>query len=523
MRTRILFILTALCCLGTVTSVQSQAVAPKREFRGVWVATVANIDYPKAPDNRPVALKEQWLQLLETYKAAGLNAVIVQVRPAGDAIYPSDLVPWSKFLTGKQGLPPADENFDPLAFMIEETHRNGMEFHAWFNPYRCTMDLDTLSLSTMHMFNKQRGWMLRYGTRFYFNPALPEVREHLAQVVGEVVAKYDIDAVHFDDYFYPYKIQGEEFPDSLDFEQRGKAFANIDDWRRNNVDALIQMVSEKIRDTKPYVQFGISPFGVWRNRDRDPVMGSDTRAGVTCYDDLYADVLKWSRLGWIDYVAPQLYWHIGFPIADHYKLLNWWSQHAYGRQLYIGHAVYKVANNLEAAWHDPAEMGRQIDLNRRNIAAAGSIYFSSKPLINNPLGVRDTLAQYYARPSLLPTPADRAQRPFQAPNLRQVKSREIKPLLRWRPNRLDRKALPLYYVVYRFDGDGLGDFENGRHMLTVTQRGLSKRRFDFHDTSAAPDGTYTYTVTALNRTHVESKAAQARTVYIGRDRVYRKQ
>lgn len=522
MKKRTLDFFLLLSLMGGALQSLAQPVAPKREFRGVWVATVANIDYPKAPDTRSVALKEQWVELVEMYKAAGLNAVIVQVRPAADAIYPSALVPWSKYLTGRQGLPPAEEGFDPLAFMIEEAHRNGMEFHAWFNPYRATADLDTLSLSSMHMFNKRRDWMIRYGSRFYFNPALPEVREHLASVVGEVVEKYDIDAVHFDDYFYPYKIQGEEFPDSLDYLVLGKAYANKEDWRRSNVDALVQLVSEKIRDIKPYVQFGISPFGVWRNKELDPVMGSDTRAGATCYDDLYADVLKWSREGWIDYVAPQLYWHIGFPPADHYTLLKWWEQHAYGRLLYIGHGAYKVANNQEAAWHDPAEMSRQIDLNRRNLVALGSIYFSSKSLANNLLGVRDTIAYYYARPSLLPTPADKAMRPFQPPNLRQVRSREIKPLIRWRPNRLDRKAPPLGYVVYRFDGDRFGDFENGRHILTVTPRGLTQKRFDFHDTSAAPARVYTYTVTALNRTHVESKAAPGRTVYIGERKVVRK-
>ncbi len=522
MRNVTLAVLAVWCvCAAAVHTLSAQPAVPKREFRGVWVATVANIDYPRTPDVRPVALREQWIQLVEMYKSMGLNAVIVQVRPAGDAIYPSALVPWSRYLTGRQGMPPADSIFDPLAFMIDEAHRNGMEFHAWFNPYRATVDMDTLSLSTMHMFNRRRDWMVRYGTRFYFNPALPEVREHLAQVVAEVVGKYDIDAVHFDDYFYPYKIEGEAFPDSIEFQALGRSFANIDDWRRSNVDALIQLTSERIRDTKPHVQFGISPFGVWRNRSRDPVMGSDTRAGATCYDDLYADVLKWSRLGWIDYIAPQLYWHIGFPPADHYTLLKWWEQHSYGRLLYIGHAAYKVANNAEAAWHDPAETPRQIDLNRRNLVALGSIYFSSRSLAGNLLGVRDSIARYYAKPSLLPTPPDKAMRPFQPPQLRQVSSREVKPFLRWRPNRLDRKNPPLYYALYRFDGQGPGDFENGRNILHITPRGDTRRNFSYHDLDAAPDRTYTYTVTALNRTHVESKAAPSRTVYIGQYKIRR--
>ncbi len=517
-----LFAAAALALFPLSSQAQNAPVAPKREFRGVWVATVANIDYPQKPDTRPVALREQWKQLLDMYKSMGLNAVIVQVRPAGDAIYPSNLVPWSKYLTGRQGLPPIDTTFDPLAYMIEEAHNYDMEFHAWFNPYRATPDLDTLSLSSMHAFNRYRHWMVRYGTRFYFNPALPEVREHLVNVVAEVVEKYDVDAVHFDDYFYPYKIQGEVFPDSLEYLALGRAFNNIDDWRRSNVDALIQMVSERIRSIKPHVQFGISPFGVWRNRDRDPVMGSDTRAGATCYDDLYADVLKWCRLGWIDYVAPQLYWHIGFRPADYYTLLKWWEQHSYGRLLYIGHAAYKVANNAEAAWHDPAEIPRQIDLNRRNLAAMGSIYFSSRSLVNNPLKVRDSISRYYTMPSLLPVTPDRALKPHQPPQLLPVRSKNLKPFIRWRPNRLDRKSPPLYYVLYRFSGQEPGDFEHGRSMLYITPRSLRQKTFSYHDLEAEPDRTYTYSVTALNRTHVESKAAPSRTVYIGQYKVLRK-
>jgi len=490
---------------------------PAREFRGVWVATVSNIDYPKKTDTRPVALKEQWIQLLEHYKKMGMNAVVVQIRPAGDALYPTNLAPWSAFLTGKQGLAPADPEFDPLKFMIEEAHRNGMDFHAWMNPYRATVNLDTLNLHATHAFHTHREWLISYGSRLYFNPALPEVRQHINEVIAEVVGKYDVDAIHFDDYFYPYKVEGETFPDSTDYLTFGRAFSSIDDWRRANVDSLIWSVSQRIRDIKPHVQFGISPFGIWRTRHQDPLMGADTRPGTSCYDDLYADVLKWSRLGWIDYVAPQLYWHIGFDLADHAKLLAWWEKYHYDRLLYIGHGAYKVGQDRESAWHNPNEIPQQIALSRRSQVVDGSVFFSSKSLINNPLGVRDSLANHYRNPALLPAFPRQTDPPKSPPRFLPVKERELRPLLQWQPNRLDRKSPPHYYALYRFEGNRIGDLEDGRNLLWVSSRGEFRKKYSFQDTTAAPDKSYTYTVVALNRSHTSSKPAGSRSVYTGKD------
>ncbi|MBK7871875.1 MAG: family 10 glycosylhydrolase [Saprospiraceae bacterium] len=352
--------------------INAQIDAPKREFRAVWVASVANIDYPRQPSPNSIALQEQFKTLLEQYKQVGLNAIIVQIRPTGDALYPTELAPWSKYLAGRQGLAPAPD-YDPLKFMIDEAHKMGFEFHAWMNPYRATMDLDTLSLAPNHAFHAHRDWMVRYGGRFYFNPALPQVRQHINDIVKEVVTKYDVDAIHFDDYFYPYKIKDEVFPDSIDFWRYGARFSNIEDWRRSNVDSLIENISTTINEIKPYVKFGISPFGVWRNKDKDP-SGSDTRAGATTYDDLYADVVKWMRLGWIDYLIPQLYWNIGFPPADHATLVGWWGSRSYERDLYIGHAAYKVQNDPQPAWNVPDEIPKQIQLNRRNALTKAALF-----------------------------------------------------------------------------------------------------------------------------------------------------
>ena len=487
-----------------------EVISPKREFRGIWVATVQNIDYPKRPTPLTIPLKEQWKNLLDSYKKWGMNAVIVQVRPAGDAFYPSEIVPWSKFLTGRQGTAP-DQDFDPLAFMIEETHKRSMEFHAWFNPYRATTNMDTLSLSENHQFYRNRSWMLRYGDRFYFNPALRQVQEHLTNVVGEVVEKYNIDAVHFDDYFYPYKIKDLPFPDSTDYVRYGRGFKTIEDWRRSNVDALIQQISERIRAAKGHVKFGISPFGVWRNKEDDQ-MGSETRAGATCYDDLYADVLKWVRMGWIDYVAPQIYWHIGFEPADHETLINWWSLHAQAAQLYIGHAAYKVANNPERAWSDPEEMPRQIMMNRRNPVTQGSIYFSSRSIVRNAIGLRDSIRSYYKKPAILPESTEFETRPHKAPKLSRVRSKKGAVKLKWCPNKEDKKNPPAYYAIYRFEGTDVGDMEDGNNLLALTPFFEKKRRFKFIDETAKVDEYYTYVITAVNRQHVESRNSQARRI-----------
>jgi len=490
---------------------------PAREFRGVWVATVSNIDYPRKPDTRVVALKEQWLMLLEDYKRMGMNAVVVQIRPAGDALYPTSLAPWSAFLTGAQGLPPADPAFDPLKFMIEETHRNGMDFHAWLNPYRASVNLDTLSLHASHAFHTHRQWLIPYGSRLYFNPAMPEVRKHINEVIAEVVKNYDVDAIHFDDYFYPYKVDGQLFPDSADFLKYGSGFSSIEDWRRANVDSLILSVSNTIRGIKSHVQFGISPFGIWRTRHQDPQMGADVRPGTSCYDDLYADVLKWSRLRWIDYLAPQLYWHIGFELADHAKLLAWWEQYHYDRLLYIGHGAYKVGQDRQAAWHNPNEIPRQVVLSRRSQVVDGSVFFSSKSLINNALGVRDSLMHHYRNPALLPSLPQQVEAPKSPPRLLPVKESAQRPLLQWQSNRLDRKSPPHYYALYRFEGNRLGDFNDGRNLLWVSARGEKRRKFSFHDTSAVSDKSYTYTVVAMNRGHESSRPAVTRSVYIGKD------
>lgn len=485
-----------------------QSLAPKREFRAVWIATVNNIDFPSSPRQGFAAIKKEWTDLLDFHKSLNLNALIVQIRPVTDAFYPSKLAPWSAFLTGNQGTPP-DNSGDILQFMIAETHKRGMEFHAWLNPYRATMNMDTTNLSSIHPIKTKPEWFVPYGKRYYFNPALEDVRNYLTEVVEEILINYSVDAIHFDDYFYPYPVMDEKFPDSLDFHNYGFGFAHISDWRRHNVNKLIEQISKKIKAIDKNVLFGISPFGVWRNDRDDPVNGSATKASITNYDDLYADILKWQEEGWIDYVAPQIYWHIGYDRADFETLINWWNEHAYNRPVYVGHAAYKIANNNQDEWYLPNEIPRQIAMNRASEGIDGSIFFSSKSLINNPLSITDRLKDhYYAAPAIIPEIKHLGLERSAPPVLEKIKFRKNKVRLRWKAPDAE---LPSYYVLYRFEDSKTGDFENPESILFISEK-AQKKTWEYFDESVVSGKTYTYVLTSVNRAHAESDLSNYRTI-----------
>jgi uncharacterized lipoprotein YddW (UPF0748 family) len=496
--------------------------SPKREFRGAWIATVANIDFPPTDKTSQEGFMNEWTKMLDMYRDAGFNAVLTQVRPAGDAFYRSKIAPWSKYLTGTQGVEPKFD-FDPLVFMVQETHKRNMEFHAWLNPYRAATDTVTTKLAGTHPYKYFPKWFLRYGGRLYFNPAMPEVRNYITEVVMEIIMEYDVDGIHFDDYFYPYPSAGETFPDSEDFAKYGYGFYNIDDWRRNNVDLLIAQVSGMIKAFAPHVKFGISPFGVWRNKEKDPVLGSATRAGVNCYDDLYADVRGWLEKGWIDYVAPQLYWNIGFQVADYQVLVDWWRNNTFNRHLYIGHAAYKVNNNPEEAWKKPGEIPKQIRLNRNTLGVHGSIFYNTVSLRTNPLGVMDSLRiRYYAKPALLPEMAFKELPRPKAPTLGKPKYKNSVLLL---PCSLSSgEAAASYLVVYRFEDRLPGDYNNPESILKLVRlNGYST--ITIEDNTAVEGKTYCYVVSAVNRAHTESDLSDWRTIEVrskGRIRLLKK-
>ncbi len=494
--------------------VQNAAHAqPVNELRGVWIATVANIDWPSRQGLPPERQQAEFDSLLDVAKAMGMNAVFVQVRPAGDAMYKSANIPWSRYLSGKQGVPPGDSTYDPLQYMVQAAHQRHIEFHAWFNPYRATFDLDTANLSPMHPLrslpqHRKAQWFFRYGNKYYFNPANPFVTKYLSSAIKDVVLRYDIDGVHFDDYFYPYKEPGQSIDDYNQFAADPRGFTNVDDWRRDNVNKLIEEVSKTIKGLKPYVKFGISPFGVWRNADRDPINGSDTRAGITCYDDQYADVLLWLKSGWIDYVAPQLYWSIGFPAADYSKLVDWWSKHTYGKQLYIGHAAYKINNNaVDPNWYQPDQISRQVALNRSNPNVNGSIFYSIRPLLRNPLGVQDTLKRsLFLTPSLVPAIAALSKIPPATPQICNVKGTPSTVKLAWQVcDILSGDEMPHYFGIFRFRGEAIGDFNDPRNLLTVTP--FYSDRWVYEDQTAVEGEYYTYVTVGYNRANVPSYAS----------------
>lgn len=387
-----LFLFSLLCC----SSAEAQT-SPKREFRAVWIATVDNIDWPSKKGLPSGQQQQEFIRQLDLHQANGINAIIMQIRPAADAFYPSPFEPWSEWLTGVQGRPP-QPYYDPLEFMITEVHKRGMEFHAWCNPYRAIFANNVSSITANHITKRKPGWFINYGNQRFFDPGNKEVQAYVNRVVEDIVKQYDIDAIHFDDYFYPYRIPGKAFNDQKSFARYGNGMT-LEDWRRSNVDSVIRQLNATIKKVKPWCRFGISPFGVWRNKDRDS-LGSATRAGQTNYDDLYADILLWLRNNWIDYVAPQLYWEIGHPAADYEVLLQWWNDHSYGKDCYIGLGTYK-ANKLKA-WRDPAVIPQQIKELRTMPNVQGMIFFSSTSFFGNPLGWNDSLRNNYFRyPALI--------------------------------------------------------------------------------------------------------------------------
>jgi uncharacterized lipoprotein YddW (UPF0748 family) len=396
---RLIWITLLLCTIfGGSLKAQNVSTLPKAEFRAAWVATVGNIDWPSKKGLPVDSQKVEFVRLVEMHKRNGMNALIVQIRPAADAMYPSPYEPWSEWLNGVQGKPPVPY-YDPLAFMIETTHKNNMEFHAWCNPYRADNNIGKTSISPTHITRIHPEWFLNYGGKKYFDPGNKLVQAFVTDVITDIVKRYAIDGIHFDDYFYPYRITGEEFPDEASYQQSASTLSK-DDWRRSNVDSVIVQLYRSIKKEKPNCKFGISPFGVWRNNDKDST-GSNTKAGQTNYDDLYADIVLWLKMGWIDYVAPQLYWEFGHKAAPFEILLDWWSKNTYGKHCYIGLGLYRAGSN--AAWQDTTQLPRQMEAIRNTPNIQGEIFFSSKNFIKNPNGWSEMLrTNYYSEPAMVP-------------------------------------------------------------------------------------------------------------------------
>ncbi|MDE3058212.1 MAG: family 10 glycosylhydrolase [Bacteroidota bacterium] len=472
----------------------SQTIPPKREFRGAWIATVSNIDWPSQPGS-PVAQQQAALiSILDQLKSIGMNAVVFQIRPECDAFYQSKFEPWSYWLTGKQGQPPSPF-YDPLQFAIEEAHKRGMELHAWINPYRAVNKVGQFSVDTTHVSVRHPDWILSFaksggGTLKILNPGLPQVRDYITAVIMDIVRRYDVDGIHFDDYFYPY--EGITTQDTATFRLYNRGFTDIGNWRRDNVNIFIKELHDSISTTKPWVKFGISPFGIWKPGYPSGISGLDA------YNTLYADAMAWLDQKTVDYLAPQLYWPNGGG-QDYGKLMPWWadSTAANGRHLYIGQADYRIT-----AW-SPGEMELQIRQNRANSKVQGSIFYNTNVLLSNPSHFADSLKQvYYKYPSLIPPMMWKdAVPPNSVQNVMYAGAHVDAAQLAWNlPTTASDGDSASRYVVYRFNRSGVTstELDSAQNILLVT------------DTAAcvppipSGSGPYYYAVTALDRNWNES-------------------
>lgn len=474
--------------------VQTGSAYPKREFRGAWIQSV-NGQFRGMPTEK---LKQNLIGQLNSLQKAGINAVIFQVRPEADALYASRLEPWSRFLTGVQGKAP-EPYWDPMQFMIDECHKRGMEFHAWINPYRTKTTLKS-ELAPNHVYHIHPEWFVTYGDQLYFDPALPESRRHICMVVSDIVSRYDVDAIHMDDYFYPYPVKGKDFPDDASFARFGGGFSNKADWRRSNVNVLIKKLHETIREIKPWVKFGVSPFGIYRNESSDP-LGSKTK-GLQNYDDLYADVLLWAREGWIDYNIPQIYWHMGHPVADYETLVKWWARNTENRPLFIGQSVMNTVQNADPKNPSINQLPRKMALQRAYQTIGGSCQWPASAVIENAGKYSDALiAEYHKYPALPPV--------FDfMDNEAPAKVRKMKPvwtedgyILFWTaPKYKEEMNRAVQYVVYRFGAKEKVNIDDPSHIVAITRDNFYKLPYEDGKTR------YRYVVTALDRLHNESKS-----------------
>jgi len=481
--------------------------APKREFRGAWIHVIGQSQYQNMSSQK---MKQYFIALLDSLQSLNINAVIFQVRPAADAFYFSELEPWSRYLTGTQGKAP-DGNFDPMAFIIQEAHKRAMEFHAWLNPYRVTASENDVLCST-HLYHQHPERFIKYGGQLYFDPGLPENRNWIYKVVKDIVSRYDVDAIHIDDYFYPYPIAGEKFHDENSFRiyasSQGFNANQIGNWRRNNVNLLIEGIKRTIILTKPWVRFGISPFGIYRNK-KNTLDGSGSNTnGLQNYDDLYADILLWMQKGWIDYCIPQIYWEIGHPAADYETLIRWWSKQQNKGQLYIGQDVERTMKASDLHFPKQNQLPRKMQLERTLPGIDGNCWWPGYSLAKNSNGAADSLRNHYQTyPALIPAYT----------HLHKRTPKDVKSLkAEWTPNGYllcwKRNGDPQnpekaqYYVIYRFKDKEKVQLNDPSKIVAVTHTLSFLLPYE--------KGTikYKYVVTSVDRFHNETKKGKSKNV-----------
>ena len=489
-------------------STNAQQSFPKREFRGAWIQCVNGQYLGKSPEQLRQMLSSQ----LDILQKAGINAILFQVRAEGDALYKSDYEPWSRYLTGQQGKAPAD-NWDPLEWMVRECHQRSMECHAWINPYRAKT-VGTKEVATTHIAATHPERLFAYGDLLIFNPALSVNRDYTCQIIEDILKRYDVDGLHIDDYFYPYPVAGLPLPDQTSFHADPRGFSDIADWRRDNVNLLIRDIHQTVRRVKPWVKFGVSPFGIYRNNPAgvNDAVGSATR-GTQNYDDLYADIVLWQEKEWVDYLVPQIYWNIGTPAADYKVLCEWWNDYCGKRPLYIGQDVERTVKEKDPENPDIHQMLSKYQIQRSLTNIQGSCQWYAAAVVNNPGNYRTMLEQvYHLHPALQPT----------MPWIDKKAPRKIKKLsvayqdgdgllgsgtifLTWKaPKGKKEMDKACQYAIYRFaPGEKVQlTADDASHLVAV----VSETRYPLHGNMTG----YTFVVTALDRLHNESKQVKVK-------------
>jgi len=480
-------------CVAWAVSAGAQQ---KREFRGAWIQCVNGQFKGIGTEKMQQTLTYQ----LDELRKDGCNAIIFQVRPECDALYESRIEPWSYYLTGEQGVAPRPY-WDPLAWMVEQCHKRGMELHAWINPYRAKTKVAHANAAS-HVVAAHPERCFSYDGLTLLNPALKENRDYICDVVRDILERYDVDGLHIDDYFYPYPVPGVAIPDDSLFRNSPNGFSNIGDWRRHHVNLFIQQLSKTIHDVKPWVKFGVSPFGIYRNKRSDP-NGSRTN-GLQNYDDLYADVLLWVDKGWIDYCVPQLYWEIGHQAADYEELIRWWNENCARVPLYIGEDVERTVKHADPLRQSRHQLSAKMALHAQLPHVKGTVLWYAKAAVDNVGNYGTALRNIYWRyPALQPvTPRVSGKAPGK---VRKVKVLDVQGqrVLFWtapKAKRWTEKAVR--YAVYRFgDGESINT-EDASKLVAVT----SDTHLEL--SGATPNTRCVYVVTALNRMDNEGKTVK---------------
>lgn len=474
--------------------------AQKREFRGAWIQAVNGQFQGLGRDAMQQTLRQQ----LDVLQQDGVNAIIFQVRPECDALYESKIEPWSRYLTGQQGVAP-QPYWDPLAWMVAECHKRGMELHAWINPYRAKTK-GTTQLAANHVAMQHPYRVFSYDGLLILNPALKENRDFICQVAADIVSRYDIDGFHIDDYFYPYPVSGVPIPDEAYYRADPRGFKTIGDWRRDNVNVFVKQLYETIHKTKPWVKFGVSPFGIYRNQRSDPQNGSATN-GLQNYDDLYADVLLWVNNGWVDYTVPQIYWQIGHTSADYETLIKWWDKYASARPLFIGEDVERTAKYADPQNANSNQLPAKHRLHQQSRHVVGTVLWYAKAVVDNVGGIGDALrTSYWCYPALQPLmPFIDNKAPKHPRKVKVVWTDSDGPVLFWQaPKGKHWGDVAAKYVVYCFANGESVNLNDPSKIVAITTDTYCRLPYK------GGQQKYTYVVTALDRLANESKGKKAK-------------